>query len=128
MCKGIPLLGMQQAVSPHFLKVTWQHVVKEPADELFSGQRGSFRCLGFGVMVAERDAAIFESEDVSVADGNAKDIGGQILQGSFAAADSNNIHNPVLLPEVRQDLIKETGLLEQVAKLGPEYLREGFFR
>ena len=36
MCKGITLLGMQQAVSPHFLEVTRQHVVEEAADELCS--------------------------------------------------------------------------------------------
>jgi len=103
-------------------------VVKEAADELFGGHCGCHRCFGFGVMVAERDAAIFEGEDVSVADSDAKDVGSQIFQGSFAAADGDDVHDPVLLPDVRRDLIEESGLLEEVAELGPEYLRQGFFR
>ena len=101
MRKGIPLLRMQQAVSPHFLKVAWQHVVEEAADELLGGHGGSIHCFGFGVTVTKRDATIFERKNVSVADSNAKDVGRQVLQGSFAAADGDNIHNPVLLPDVR---------------------------
>src|SRR3990172_3992551 len=101
MCKGITLLGMQHAVSPLFLEVTRQHVVEEAADELLGGHGGSIHCFGFGVTVTKGDVTIFERKNVSVADSDAKDVGRQVLQGSFAAAAGDDVHNPVLLPEVR---------------------------
>lgn len=66
---------MEQAVGAHFLEATGKRVLEEPADELFGRQRGDLMGFGFGVTVTECDLAVFQSEDVAVADGRAEDIG-----------------------------------------------------
>ena len=124
--EAVPLLGMQQAVGPHLLEAAWQHVLEEPADELLGGQRGGLSRIGLGVTVAECDLAVFESEEVAVADGDAKDIRGQVLQGGLAAAHRDDIHDPVLVPDLRWDLVKQAGLLEQVRNLARKIWARGF--
>ena len=71
---------------------------------------------------------VLEIEDVSVADGHAKDIGGQVLQSGLAAANGDDIYDPVLTPDLRWDLTEEPGLFEEVSELGPKDAGEGFFR
>ena len=72
--------------------------------------------------------AVFKTEDVSIADGRAKDIGGQVLQSGLAGANRDDIHDPVLAPDLQWDKIEEPGLFEQVSELGPKDAGEGFFR
>jgi len=72
--------------------------------------------------------AVFKSKDVSVADRHAKDVGGQVLQSFLPSADGNDIHDPVLTPDLRRDLIEEPGLFEQVSELCPKDPGEGDFR
>ena len=72
--------------------------------------------------------AVFKSKDVTVADGDAEDVRGQILQSLLTVADGDDIHDPFLAPSLRWDLIEESGLSEQVAELGAKDAGEGFFR
>ena len=59
-----------------FWKPRREHVLQKPADELPYAQGGNATGIALGVAVAESDLAVFETEDVSIADGHAKDIGG----------------------------------------------------
>ena len=123
-----PLLGMQQAVSPHLLEATRQHVLEEAVDKLLSAYGGDFRGAGLGVTIAERDIALVKSEDISVADRDTKDIRGQVLDGCLATANGDDVHNPVLLPEVRGDLIEEAGFFQQIAEFATKDPSQWLFR
>jgi hypothetical protein len=105
----VALLGLEQSVGPHLLEASWEHVLQEPADELLGGQSGGPGGIGLGVTIAESDLTVLENEDVSVADGHAKDIGGQVLQSGLAAANRDDIYDPVLTPDLGWDLTEEPG-------------------
>jgi len=91
------------------------------------GERGGAIGMGFGVTVAESDLPIFKSDDVSIADGHAEDVGGEVLQSGLTATDWDDIHDPVLAPELCWNLIEEAGLFEEVTELGPEDFGQGPF-
>jgi hypothetical protein len=123
----VALLGVQDSVSAHFLETSWKHVLQEPSDKLRGGQRAGTRGVGFGVAVAESDLAVFETEDVSIADGHAEDIRGEVLQSMLSGTDGDYIHDPVLPPSLWIDLIEKGYFFEQVTELGPEDFGKGLF-
>jgi len=102
-------------------------MLKEAADEPLGWERGGAGGIGFGVAVPECDLAVFDSEDVSVGDGHAEDIGGEVFQGGLAASYGDDIHYPVLAPEFFLDMMKQTGLFEQISELGAEDQGQGLF-
>jgi len=57
-----------------------------------------------------------------------KRYGARDRQGRLAAADRNDVHDPVLLPNILGNLSEQTGLLEQVPELGTEDRGQGFLR
>jgi len=122
------LRGMEQAVSPYFLEAAGKHVLEEATDELLGGHRDGFHAAGLGITVAKRDMTVLERDDVSVADGDREDIRGQVLNGCLAAADGDDVHHPILFPEVRRDLIEKAGSFQQIAEFAAEDLGQGLFR
>jgi len=77
--------------------------------------------------VYQCDLAVVGIEEDAIARGDAKGIGGQVLQGRLAVAYRDEVHAPVSVPDMLADLVKEAGLLEQVAQLRPKDLGEWFF-
>lgn len=76
--------------------------------------------IGRRLLVGESDQAIVEFDDPPVADGDAKDVGDEILEGGLAGADSLTVNDPILAPDGGVDQGEEIGLLEQVAELGAD--------
>ena len=70
------------------------------------------------LLVGEGDLVVVEFEDAVVAEGHAKDIGRQILQGGSTCADGSAVHHPILGPGIRGYFSKEVSLLQGIAKLG----------
>lgn len=74
--------------------------------------------------IANEDGAVLDLEDTRVRDGDSEDVGGEVLQACLAGAYGLGIDVPVGLPDIRRDLIEETGLFHSIAELGFEDLGE----
>jgi hypothetical protein len=73
-------------------------VLQKTADELSSRECTSSELTGVGVTIAKSHPSICQIEDALVADGDAKDVGGQILQGCRPIANRLAMHHPRLAP------------------------------
>ena len=76
------------------------------------------------VLITKSDLAVFEFEDAVVAQGHAEDIGGEIFESRWAAADGLTINDPILVPDLRGQLEVEGSFLEGVTELGAEDLAQ----
>ena len=54
----------------------------------------------------------------SIAEGDTKDVGREVLEGGAAVADGLAMHDPILLPHGSGDVRKALGLTQGVAELG----------
>lgn len=70
--------------------------------------------------VAKEDGAAFDFDDSRIGDGNSEDIGSKVFEACFAGAHGLGVDVPVELPDLRGDLIEETGLFHFIAELGFE--------
>ena len=75
-----------------------EHVLQEAADEFFGRRGAEPGAAGVGEAVTECHFAVFQFEDAVVADGDAEDVGGEILEGVEAIANRLAMHHPLLLP------------------------------
>ena len=57
-------------------------MLEKAADELLGGKGRGSELAGVGGTEAEGDLAIGQFQDAIVADGHAKDVGGQVLEGT----------------------------------------------
>ena len=74
--------------------------------------------------IANEDRPVLDLQDTRIRDGDSEDVGGEVLQACFAGAYGLGIDVPVDLPDIRRDLIEETGFFHSIAELGLEDLRE----
>ncbi len=107
----------KESIVAHLDKALGQDVLKETVDEFLGGQRAELGLARVG-FVAERDLVVFDLDDATIAEGNAKDVGREILEGSAAVADRLAMHDPILLPYGSGDVHKALGLTQGVAELG----------
>jgi hypothetical protein len=80
--------------------------LEEAADELGSRQGADCEFAGVSSAIAEGDHAVGQFQDTIVADGDAKDVWSEILQGGQAAAHRLAVDDPILLPDSIGDLGK----------------------
>jgi hypothetical protein len=116
----MPIAVAEEAVIPDLNKAFGQNMLQETPDELFGGDSTVPGCPGVRVLVAKGHLIIFHFQDAIVTDRNPKDIGSQILQSSYSAADGLAMNHPIFLPRLGRDQIKQAGLLQSIAELGPE--------
>jgi len=101
-------------------------------DELFDGEGAERDLAGSGRAVAKGDLVVFELDQAAVADsipfgdGDAKDVGCQVLEGRAAVADRFAVNDPILLPGIGWDAVGKAGSLKGVKEFGPEDPGEGF--
>jgi len=101
-----PALRRAQKAIVADLDEAWrQDMLKEPANELFSGEGCQAGSAGGAVLVFEGDVAIVEAKDAVVADCNAKDVGGEVLKGGESGANRFKVDDPILTPDSVVDLI-----------------------
>jgi hypothetical protein len=82
----LPTTRAKKAIVAHFDEAFGQDVLQEAADELLSGKGAGLKFAGVGGAVAEGHLPVGQLQDAVVADGHAKDVGGQILQGGPTGA------------------------------------------
>ena len=74
-------------------------------DELFSREGAELDLAGIGRSVAKGDLVVFELDQAAVADGDAEDVGSQVLEGSTSIADRFAMDDPILLPDGGWDIV-----------------------
>jgi hypothetical protein len=79
--------GREQAIVTDFDEMVGQDVLEETTDKLFGRDGREFDLLGGRILVRESDLTILELENAAIADGDAKDVRGQIFAGGFSRAD-----------------------------------------
>ena len=95
-------------------------MLKEAANELFSRDGGEFDPVCRGLLVGEGNESILECNDAPVANGHPEDIRGEILEGSVAGTDRLAMDNPVFIPDLGADALKEIRPGEEIAELSPK--------
>jgi len=98
-------------------------LLQEATDELFGGDSAILVSPGFGVFVAKGDVIVFHFQDTIVTDGHPPDVGSQILQGSYSAADRLTMNHSVFRSRLGGDQVKQGGLFQFIAELSPKYDR-----
>jgi hypothetical protein len=97
-----------------------QDILQKPADEL--GRIDSYLSPVVRAASAIREGylVLLTRHDSPVADGDAKDLRGEVLQRGLAVCNRLGMNDPILLPDHRINLGKQVGSLEGIAKLGAE--------
>lgn len=124
---------MEQAVVAGASEPSWQDVLKDAEEEGGSRERAVAHPAGFGLPVAEGDAAVALMEDVVLGDDAAVEVASKILERFAARSDEGDVDHPFGWrewegePEVGQPLqqpgAKDFGevlTLEEVFALAPD--------
>ena len=70
--------------------------------------------------IANEDSPVLDFQDTRIGEGDFKDVRGEIFEARFAGTHGLGIDVPVELPDLRGDLIEETGFFHFIAELGFE--------
>ena len=114
----------EEAIVADLDKAFGQNVLKETVNELFGRQGAELGLVCAGGAITESDLILLHLDEAAVAEGDAKDVGREILEGGAAVADGLAMHDPVLLPHGRGDARKPIGLAQRIADLGAKEFRE----
>ena len=110
------LSNTQEAIVAHLDKAFGQDMLQEAMDELLGGQGTGARLARIRSAVAERDLIVLHFQEAAVADGDPKDVRGQIFEGRLAIANGLAMDDPVLFPDRGGNAFKEIGLAQGVPK------------
>jgi hypothetical protein len=117
--------GAEQAVVAHFDKAWRQDVLQEAPDELLGRQGAGSGFVGVGLLIAKGDLVIFKVKQAVVAEGDAKDVGGQIFQSGLTVAHRLAMDDPSLSPDLGRNLLKQIGLMQFRSEFGPKEAGQG---
>src|SRR6266852_4037857 len=120
------MLRTEQAVVAHFDEAWWEYVLEEATDELCGRHLIGFELVSGRLFIGESDVAVLQLEEAVVADSDAKDVRGEILEGLLARADGFGVDYPIFAPDPGRYLSKQFSLLEGIAELGAEDARKRF--
>lgn len=112
------IAGTKEAIIAHFDESTGEDMLQETADECFNGQGAEFGLASFGILVAKGHFAIFQFQDVVVADGHPENICGEILHGGLSIADRFAVHDPFLFPDRFGNVLEEISFSQSIPELG----------
>jgi hypothetical protein len=113
----------EEAIIAHLDKARGQDMLhaKRAVDEFLGGQRAELGLTRVG-FVTKRDLVVLHLDDAVVAEGDAKDVGGEILESRATIADGLAVNDPVLLPHSCGDVGKTVGLAQGITDIGVKEL------
>jgi len=88
----------EQAVVTDLDEATGKDVLEKATNELLGGDGATPGLVSGGVFERESDLAIMQAAEAVIADGDAKDVRGEILEGLVAGADGLGVDDPFLFP------------------------------
>ena len=94
----MPLGGAEQTVVADFDEARREDVLQETTDELGGGDGAVLELLRGGLFVRESYLALLQLADAVVADSDAEDVRGEILEGLGTGADWFRVDHPGFAP------------------------------
>lgn len=119
--------GTQPTVGADSLKAFGQDVLEKAVEELFGGEAQGADAPILAVAVGEGDVVAVIGDDAFGAKSGAINVGGQVFESGFAAADRLNIGHPVFGPNIFWNVAEEfgmfpgQGLFQAVAKASGQH-------
>ena len=107
------------------LKAGGQDVLQEAAEELDRVEGHLPPAVRADSTIGERDLAVVAGDDPMVADGDAEDVRGEILQRSPAVAGGLRVDHPVATPHRGIGQVQQALAPQDVAELGAKEDRQG---
>jgi len=118
--------GAQQAVVTDLDEAVGEHVLEEATDELCGGDGAMLELISGRLFVSESDLTIMQLAEAVVAEGDAKDVRGEILESLLTGAHRFGVDHPVFAPNAGLEQSKQTSLFQLLTKLGTEDPGERF--
>jgi len=106
----VTLSGTEQTIVAHFDEALGQHVLEEAADEGGGGQGASSKLLGRRFLVLKSDLTVGELEEALVAEGDAEDVRGEVLESGGAGAHCLAVNQPIFVPDARVNRREQAAL------------------
>jgi len=103
-CQASPPCGGEEAIVADLDEVFGQNMLQETMDEVFSTQGTTFFCASVGGAVAKRNTITFQLEEAVVANRDAENVRGEILQRIQARAHAFTVDDPILLPNAGRNM------------------------
>jgi len=116
--------GTPEPVVPHLGAAAREHVLQEAAEKLDAGQGDAPHRLSPGVPIAKGDLGFVDLLESTVADGDAEEIPGQVVEDAGAIARGLGVDDPRRRPHRGGDLLEEAGLRDRGAHLGAHEHRQ----
>jgi hypothetical protein len=120
------MLRTEQAEVADFDEARREHVLEEATDELLSRDQTVLELVRGRLFIGESDVAVLQLTEAVVAEGDAKDVRGELLEGCLAGADGLAVNYPALFPYAVHGG-EEGGLFQLVTQLGAEDQSQRFF-
>jgi len=98
--------GAEQTIVTDLNEPVGKDVLEEATDELCGSDGAMLELISGGVFVRESDLALMQLAEAVVADGHAKDVRSEILEGCFTGADRLRVDDPFLFPSLLIHLIE----------------------
>ena len=76
---------------------------------------------GVGILVFKSDRVILEVDDAFIGKSDAVDIRSEVFESVFAVGDLFRVDDPILIPNLFGDFVKERGFLEFISEFSAEY-------
>jgi hypothetical protein len=89
----------KQAIVADLSEAWWEDVLEEATDELFGTDGALFELISGGFFVRESDLASLQLAEAVVAEGDAKDVRGEILESFGARAYRLRVDHPIFTPD-----------------------------
>jgi hypothetical protein len=118
----------KEAVIADLDKSKRENMLEETLKELLERKGALFELAGVRSAILKGDlgsfqaAAILESQQTAIADGDAMDIRSQIFESGLPIANGFAMNNPLLRPDLGRDFLKEFQFLQTTSEGSPKQL------
>ena len=125
--------GSKEPEVAYFHKATRQGMLQEMMNEFFGGEGSSLGLSVFGIAVGESNLRALqrtrgESQQTTIRDGDAIDVGSQVLQSSIPVPDGFGMDDPLLTPNVSRQKFKKRCLAQFFLESSPKKFGKSFYR
>jgi hypothetical protein len=91
------------------MKTGWEHMLQEPAEELWRVQGEEFPRTGIALAILESGASLFFLEDTLGGERSPLHISSEVAQRFLTGADGFGVDDPFLLPDPGRHLCQKFG-------------------
>lgn len=116
----------KETVIADFDKSMRENMLKETLKKLLNSKGALFELTGIGNTILKGNlrgfhgAAVIKRKQASITDGNAMDVGSQILESSLPIANGLAMNDPFFCPDPGRNLVKEFQFFQPASEGSPK--------